>query len=86
MKKNKIWTLVTKNDVEQGHKPLSGMWVFKVKKNVNGAIAKFKARWVVQGYFQQFGIDFNQTFAAVVKPMVFKVLFAIAAYYDLDID
>ena len=38
------------------------------------------------GYLQQFGIDIDQTFAAVVKPMVFRVLFAIAAYYDLDVD
>ena len=31
-------------------------------------------------------MGFDQTFAAVVKPMAFRVLFAIAAYYDLDID
>lgn len=53
---------------------------------MNGAVARFKARWVMRGYLQQFGIDFDQTFAAVVKPMAFRVLFAIAAYYDLDID
>ncbi len=29
---------------------------------------------------------FDQTFAAVVKPMAFRALFAIAAYYDVDID
>ena len=60
--------------------------MFKVKRAVNGAIARFKARWVVRGYLQKFGIDFDQKFAAVVKPMAFRVLFAIAAYYDLDID
>ncbi len=86
LEKNKTWTLVAENDIEQGHKPLSGKWVFKVKREVNGAIARFKARWVVRGYLQQFGIDFDQTFAAVVKPMAFRVLFAIAAYYDLNID
>ncbi len=72
--------------MEPGHRPLSGKSVFKIKRDVNGAIARFKARWVVKGYLQQFGIDFDQTFAAVVKPMAFRVLFAIAAYYDLDID
>lgn len=35
---------------------------------------------------QQFDIDFDQIFTAVVKPMVFRVLFAIAVYYKLDID
>ena len=40
----------------------------------------------MRGYLQQFRIDFDQTFAAVIKSMAFRVLFAIAAYYDLDID
>lgn len=56
------------------------------QRDVNGNIAQFKARWVVKGYLQQFGVDFDQTFAAVVKPIAFYVLFAIAAFYDLDID
>lgn len=57
--------------------------MYKIKQDVDGNIARFKARWVVKGYLQQFGVDFDQTFAAIVKPMVFQVLFAIAAYYDL---
>ncbi len=72
--------------MKSGYRLFSEKWVFKVKRDVNGAIARFKARWVVKGYLQQFGIDFNQTFAAMVKPMAFRVLFAIAAYYDLDIN
>ena len=86
IEKNKTWVLVPEQDVERSHKSLSEKWVFKVKRDVNGAIARFKASWVVQGYLQQFGIDFDQTFAALVKLMAFRVLFAIAAYYDLDID
>lgn len=30
-------------------------------------------------------MDFNQTFAAIVKQIVFYVLFAIIVYYDFDI-
>lgn len=41
---------------------------------------------MVKGYLQQFGIDLDQIFTGVVKPMAFRVLFAIAAFYDLDID
>ncbi len=39
----------------------------------------------MRAYLQQFGINLDQTFAAVVKPMAFRVLFAISAYNDLDI-
>lgn len=86
LEKNNTWTLVNKKNIQPGHRALSGKWVYKVKRDVNGDIARFKARWVVKGYLQQFGVDFDQTFAAVVKPMAFRVLFAIAAFYDLEID
>ncbi len=72
--------------MEPGHRLLSGKWVFKIKRDVNGVIARFKVRWVVKDYLQQFGIDFDQTFAIVVKPMAFWVLFSIAVYYDLNIN
>lgn len=47
---------------------------------------RYKARWIVRGFEQQYGINYNQTFAAVIKPIAFRVLFAIAAFKDLDID
>ncbi len=86
LEKNETWVLVPEQDVERGHKLLSRKWVFKVTRDVNGALTRFKACWVMQSYLQQFGIDFDQTFAAIVKPMAFRVFFAIAAYLDLDIN
>lgn len=41
---------------------------------------------MVKGYIQQFGVDFDQTFTAVIKPILFQVLFVIATYFDLNID
>ncbi len=84
--KNKTWILVPKEEIESGHRPLRSKWVYKIKRDVDGNIARFKARWVVKGYLQQFGVDFDQTFADVVKPMAFRVLFAIAVFFDLDIN
>lgn len=78
--KNGTWTLVHRDEMEPGHRSLGGKWVYKVKRDVNGNIARFK------GYLQQFGVDFDQTFAAVVKPTAFRVFFAIAAFFELDID
>lgn len=80
LEKNNTWTLFRKDRILSGHRPLGGNWVYKVKRDVNGDIARFKARWVVKEYLHQFGVDFDQTFAAVFKPMAFRVLFAIAAF------
>lgn len=60
--------------------------MYKVKRDVNGNVARFNARWVIKGYLQQFGVDFDQTYASVVKPMAFRTLFALAAFFNLDID
>ena len=48
-------------------------------------VLRYKARWVIKGYLQQYSVDYNQTFAAVVKPIAFRALFAITAYYNLKI-
>ena len=42
--------------------------------------------WVVKSYLQQCGVNFDQTFAAVVKPMAFRTLFAVVAFFNLDIE
>ena len=86
LEKNNTWNLVRKDQISPGHRPLGGKWVYKVKRDVNGNIARFKARCVVKGYLKQFGVDFDQTFAVAGKPMAFRDLFPIAVVYDLDID
>ena len=62
---------------------LTGRWVFKIKKKLDGSVL-FKARWVVRGFEQVYGVNYDQTYASVVKSMSFKLLFAIMAHFDLD--
>ena len=76
------WKLV---DLPPNRQALKGRWVFKTKIGANGEIEKYKARWVVKGFLQKFGIDFTETFSNTVKPMAYKALFAWAAYRDLEI-
>lgn len=40
----------------------------------------------MRGYLQLFSIDINQTIVAIIKLIAFRVLFAISAYYDLNIN
>ncbi|RKK17238.1 hypothetical protein BFJ67_g17769, partial [Fusarium oxysporum f. sp. cepae] len=59
---------------------------FHLKRGKDGEITRFKARFVVRGFEQKEGIDYHETFASVVKPMSYKMIFAIAAALDLELE
>ena len=58
---------------------LTAKWAFKRKRDIEGNIKRYKARWVARGFQQREGVDYFETFAAVVKPQTNKMLFAMTA-------
>ncbi|CAI7908597.1 unnamed protein product [Closterium sp. NIES-54] len=72
------WVLVDRAAIK-GRRILSGKWVFRVKTAADGTIERFKARWVVRGYDQRHGINFDQTFAPVSRHTSVRILLTIAA-------
>jgi hypothetical protein len=76
------WTLT---DLPPGKVPLKGRWVFKLKKNLNGDIEKYKARWVIKGFLQQPGIDFDETFCNTARSESWRVLLAEAAKRNWEV-
>jgi len=78
LNENKTWELLAPN----AQKALTGKWVFKIKKRSDGTL-RYKARWVVHGYRQQYGIDYNETFASVVKAVSHWTIISMAAKRNL---
>ena len=83
LQENNTWDLTA---LPPDRKALRGKWVYKLKRGPFGEVLRHKARWVVKGFQQREGLDYNETFASVVKPMSYKALFAIAAAKDLEIE
>ncbi|GJU04772.1 retrovirus-related pol polyprotein from transposon TNT 1-94 [Tanacetum coccineum] len=76
---NDVWELVPqpKNMTIIGTK-----WVFRNKLDENGVVSRNKARLVAQGYSQQEGIDYDETYALVSRLEYIRILLAYA--YALD--
>ena len=60
-------------------KTLGVKWVYKTKLNPDGSINKHKAKLVVKGYEQMFGVDFSMTFALVTRLDTIRMLLALIA-------
>jgi hypothetical protein len=44
---------------------MSCKWIFKIKYNANGFVARHKGYLMAKGFTQVEGLDFNETFSIV---------------------
>ncbi|XP_072149225.1 uncharacterized protein [Setaria viridis] len=61
-----------------GANVVSGKWIFRHKFHADGSLARHKARWVVRGFCQRHGIDYDEAFNQVVKPVTIRTVLSIA--------
>jgi hypothetical protein len=71
---NNTWSLVS---LLKGRKPTFCKWVFKIKHMVNSEVERYKAKFVARGFTQTFGIDYNETFAPIVKFVSIRCILAL---------
>ncbi|KAH9673511.1 Integrase catalytic domain-containing protein [Citrus sinensis] len=77
--RNNVWELVPKPEYQS---VIGTKWVFRNKMDESGVVVRNKARLVAQGYNQEEGIDFDETFAPVARLESIRMLLAYACHKD----
>ena len=79
---NDVWTLVPP---PRSQTIIGTKWVFCNKMDENGIVSRNKARLVAQGYNQQEGIDYDETFAPVARLESIRILLAYACAHNFKL-
>lgn len=74
---NKTWSLCPR----PSHKMVvHNKWVFKLKQEVDGTIDRYKVRLVAEGFDQEEGLDFSQTFSPLIATI--QLVLALAVHFN----
>ena len=90
-KMNEEWNSLVENDtftlcmLPPDRKAVNCKWVYKVKRMADGSIDRLKARLCAVGTSQKEGIDYNDTFAPVVRIENLRTILSIGAMRDMEI-
>ncbi|GJS55283.1 retrovirus-related pol polyprotein from transposon TNT 1-94 [Tanacetum coccineum] len=79
---NDVWELVPQ---PRNMTIIGTKWVLRNKLDENGIVSRNKARLVAQGYNQQDGIDYDETYAPVARLESIKIILAYACALDFKL-
>jgi len=91
---NKVWLKAMKEDMDSieknstwelvyfpKHRKVVGYkWVYKIKKNSDRSIKRYKARLIVKGFTHKYGLDYEDTFALVARQEIVQMLLSLAVH------
>ena len=80
--KNHTWDLLT---FALRKSVVGCKWIYKIKTRSDGFVEWCKTRLVTKGFTQEYGIDYEETFAPVAQISYVRALLAIAAVNKWDI-
>lgn len=79
---NGTWEVVP---LPEGRTTVDNMWVFDIKPGQKGDRPRFKGRLVAKGYTQEYGVDYEETFAPVLKQSALRIILGLVAALDLEV-
>ncbi|GJS51371.1 retrovirus-related pol polyprotein from transposon TNT 1-94 [Tanacetum coccineum] len=80
--RNKVWTIIP---CPRGKTMIGSKWIFMNKMDKYGTIIGKKERVVAQGYMQEKGIEYDETFALVAILKAIRIFIAYATYMNFKV-
>ncbi|GAA0184078.1 transmembrane signal receptor [Lithospermum erythrorhizon] len=80
--KNTTYSLVKRVPCK---KVLKNKWVYKLKFEKGKTEPRYKARLVVKGFEQKYGVDYDEIFSPVVKMTSIRVILGVVASLNLEL-
>ena len=74
--KTGTWDLV---DLPSGKSAIDCKWLYKIKTRSDGTVDRYKAQLISRGFTQEYGIDYEETFAPVARLSSVKTLIVVSA-------
>ena len=72
--------------IPAGVAPITSKPVFRIKYDQTGKVERYKVRIVTRGFTQREGVDYQEVFAPVANLESVRIIVALAAKYNLELD
>jgi hypothetical protein len=80
-----VYSKIKKEQILMGTKIVDTKWIYTVEQRPNGEVEKFKARKVGQGFTQEHKINYDETYAQMMRPEPLRMRLVIALYHGWEI-
>ena len=81
--KKDTWVEVARSSLRAGANVIRSTWAFKIARNPDGSVKKFRSRFCARGDTQIEGVDVFETYAPVVSWSTVRMLLTLAVQLDL---
>ena len=82
---NGTWILVPKKTIPGKRRQVGSTWAYDLKRAEDGTIKRYKARLCAQGFSQEEGVDYFETYSNTIRYETLRMILAIAALYSLHL-
>lgn len=72
-------------ELPTGKNVIGVKWIYKLKRNTNGSINRYKARLVAKWFLKTYGVDYSKSFTCMARLDIIRTIIALLVQHKLEI-